>query len=237
MLISAQDISRRYGAADLPFFALRPTSLEIEAGAFVAVVGASGSGKSTLMALLGLLDRPSSGRLLFEGRETTALRPDATARIRNRRIGFIFQQYHLLARMTVLRNVELPLVYAGESPRNRRRRAEAALESVGLTAKFHAMPANLSGGEQQRVAIARAIAADPVLLLADEPTGALDSTSGEGVLGLIEALNAQGRTVVMVTHDSGVAARARRVIRMRDGEIVSDGPADPETRHPERAAS
>ena len=222
MLIAARQVSRRYGSADLQFFALRPTSLEIEAGAFVAIVGASGSGKSTLMNLLGLLDRPSSGRLFFEGRDTTALGPDAAAGVRNRRIGFIFQQYHLLARMSVLRNVELPLVYARESSRNRRRRAEAALEAVGLAAKIDSMPTSLSGGEQQRVAIARALAADPALLLADEPTGALDSKSGEAILGLIEALHRQGRTIVMVTHDSRIAARAERVIHMRDGSVTSD---------------
>ena len=237
MLISARELSRRYGSAELKFFALEPTSLEIEAGAFVAVVGASGSGKSTLMHLLGLLDRPSSGRLVFEGRDTTALGPDAAAHLRNRRIGFIFQQYHLLPRMTALRNVELPMVYARESSRNRRRRAEAALEAVGLSARIDSLPTSLSGGEQQRVAIARALVMDPVLLLADEPTGALDSKSGEGVLGLIEALNAQGRTVVMVTHDPAIAARARRVIRMRDGAIVSDEPSAPAARLEERVAS
>ncbi len=223
MLISARELSRRYGSAELKFFALEPTSLEIEAGAFVAVVGASGSGKSTLMHLLGLLDQPSSGRLFFDGRDTTALGPDAAAHLRNRRIGFIFQQYHLLPRMTALRNVELPMVYARESSRNRRRRAEAALEAVGLSARIDSLPTSLSGGEQQRVAIARALVMDPVLLLADEPTGALDSKSGEGILGLIEALHRQGRTVVMVTHDEKIAARAPRIIHMRDGSVTSDG--------------
>ncbi len=222
MVISARSMSRRYGSADLPFVALAPTSLDIEPGEYVAIVGASGSGKSTLMNLLGLLDRPSSGRLRFEGKETTALGPDALAQIRNRRIGFIFQQYHLLPRMTALGNVELPLVYARETLRNRRRRAEAALDSVGLSAKLGSLPASLSGGEQQRVAIARALAMDPVLLLADEPTGALDSRSGADVLALIEGVNRRGRAVVIVTHDARIAARAPRIISMRDGAIASD---------------
>lgn len=222
MLIIAREVSRRYGSPPLQFSALTPTCFQIEHGEFVAIVGASGSGKSTLMNLLGLLDRPSSGQLFFEGRDTTRLRPDAIAAIRNRRIGYVFQQYHLLPRLTALRNVELPLVYAGESRRSRRRRAEAALDAVGLLSKVDRLPAKLSGGEQQRVTIARALVVDPALLLADEPTGALDTQSGREVLMLIQQLHQQGRTIVMVTHDLQIAAQAPRVMHMSDGAVVFD---------------
>jgi putative ABC transport system ATP-binding protein len=222
MLIEAHDISRTYGSPPFQYSALRPTSVHIEQGEFVAIVGASGSGKSTLLNLLGLLDSPSSGRLHFEGRDCTTLRADALARIRNRRIGYIFQQYHLLPRLSALRNVELPLVYAGESHGNRRKRSEAALEAVGLLSKADRLPARLSGGEQQRVAIARALAADPALLLADEPTGALDTASGQEVLRLIRRLHDDGRTIVMVTHDLRIASQAQRVLHMKDGAIAED---------------
>ncbi len=222
MLIVACEVSRRYGSPPFQVSALRPTCFQIEHGEFVAIVGASGSGKSTVMNLLELLDRPSSGQLFFEGRDTTSLGPDAIAAIRNRRIGYVFQQYHLLPRLTALRNVELPLVYAGESRRSRRRRAEAALDAVGLLSKADRLPAKLSGGEQQRVAIARALVVDPALLLADEPTGALDTQSGREVLRLIRQLHQQGRTIVMVTHDLRIAAQAPRTMHMSDGAVVSD---------------
>lgn len=222
MLILASNISRTYGSPPFQFSALRPTSLDIEQGEFVAIVGASGSGKSTLLNLLGLLDSPSSGRLFFEGRDCTTLGRDALARIRNRRIGYIFQQYHLLPRLSALHNVELPLIYAGEPRGNRRKRSEAALESVGLLSKADSLPAKLSGGEQQRVAVARALAADPAVLLADEPTGALDTASGQEVLRLIQQLHDDGRTIVMVTHDLHIASQAPRVIHMKDGAVVAD---------------
>jgi len=222
MLILASNISRTYGSPPFQFSALRPTFLDIEQGEFVAIVGASGSGKSTLLNLLGLLDSPSSGRLFFEGRDCTTLGRDALARIRNRRIGYIFQQYHLLPRLSALHNVELPLIYAGESRRKRRERSEAALESVGLLSKANSLPAKLSGGEQQRVAVARALAADPAVLLADEPTGALDTASGQEVLRLIQQLHDDGRTIVMVTHDLHIASQAPRVIHMKDGVVVAD---------------
>ena len=222
MLIEAYEISRNYGSPPSRFAALRPTSLQIAQGEFVAIVGASGSGKSTLLNLLGLLDRPSSGRLYFEGRDCSTLRLDEIAALRNRRIGYIFQQYHLLPRITVLRNVELPLVYAGESRRNRRKRSEAALEAVGLSAMADRLPASLSGGEQQRVAIARALVGDPALLFADEPTGALDTASGRGILSLIRRLHQEGRSIVMVTHDLQIASQAERMLQMRDGAIFSD---------------
>ncbi len=220
-LVQAIGVARAYRGI-LNGFALAPTSLEIEHGEFVAIVGPSGSGKSTLMNLIGLLDRPSAGTLLFEGRSCANLSPDHLARMRNRRLGFVFQQYHLLPRLTALANVELPLAYASVPRKERRRRAEAALRAVGLPWAAERRPASLSGGEQQRVAIARAIVATPALLLADEPTGALDSASGQAVLELLESLNAAGMAVVLVTHDMKVAARAQRVIRMRDGEIVAD---------------
>ena len=220
-LIQAREVARAYGAA-AGGYALQPTSIDIEPGEFVAIVGASGSGKSTLMNILGLLDRPTSGRLLFEGRECSQCSADVLAGIRNRRIGFVFQHYHLLPRLTVLRNVELPLAYAGVPAHERRPRAERALEAVGLLSKSGRSPASLSGGEQQRVAIARAIVGEPALLLADEPTGALDSASSEQVLRLMQDLHASGRAVVIVTHDAGVAALARRRVRMRDGAIVTD---------------
>ena len=221
-LIFAEGISRVHGSPPFQYAALRPTSLRIEQGEFVAIVGPSGSGKSTLLNLLGLLDGPSSGRLMFEGRDCTRLGGDALARLRNRRIGFIFQQYHLLPRLSALRNVELPLIYAGESRAARRKRSEQALDSVGLLSKAQSLPSKLSGGEQQRVAVARALAVDPAVLFADEPTGALDTASGREVMRLIRQLHDDGRTIVMVTHDSRIASQAARVLHMTDGEIVSD---------------
>lgn len=221
-LIRARDISRGYGAPPFRFQALRPTSLDIQPGEFVAIVGPSGSGKSTLLHLLGLLDTPSSGRLMFEGRDCTALGKDALADIRNRRIGFVFQQYELLPRLNALCNVELPLIYAGDSRAGRRRRSERALGSVGLLSKAESLPAKLSGGEQQRVAIARALAADPAVLFADEPTGALDSAAGRDVLRLMRQLHEAGRTIVMVTHDLRIASQAHRILHMEDGAVVVD---------------
>ena len=222
MLISASGIGRVYGAINTQVAALRPATFDIAAGEFVAIVGASGSGKSTLMNLLGLLDRPSCGSLLFEGHDCGSLTDDALAGLRNRRIGFVFQSYLLLPRLNAWRNVELPLIYAGAPAATRRRKAAEALALVGLAAKVDRLPHQLSGGEQQRVAIARAIFAQPALLLADEPTGALDTTSGGSVLDLLNSLSHQGRTIVMVTHDRAIAHAAHRVLTMRDGELVDD---------------
>ena len=224
MLIAARGISRVYGAAGAQATALKATSFEIAAGEFVAIVGASGSGKSTLMNLLGLLDRPSSGSLFFDGRNCSTLRDDECARLRNQRIGFVFQSYLLLPRLSAWRNVELPLIYAGTPKDERRKRALEAMDRVGLRAKADRSPAQLSGGEQQRVAIARAIIGEPALLLADEPTGALDSVAGRGVLELLHSIHRQGCTIIMVTHDPGVASQAQRVLTMRDGELVGDCP-------------
>jgi putative ABC transport system ATP-binding protein len=222
MLLAADKLTRQYGRGKTAVTALADASFDIHAGEFVAIMGPSGSGKSTLMNLIGLLDRPSSGQLVFNGHEVTQLSHDRLAAIRNRDLGFVFQSYNLLARHTALENVEMPLVYAGVGRKERVRRAQAALEAVGLAERSGHGPSELSGGEQQRVAIARALVGDPALVLADEPTGALDSRTGSGILALFEALNAGGRTVVIVTHDEAVARHARRIIRLQDGAIVDD---------------
>jgi len=222
-VVEAVDVTRTYRLEDVEVTALDGVSLRIDPGEYLAVVGPSGSGKSTLMHLLGLLDRPTSGRLEVDGR-TIAGMPDAElARLRNATIGFVFQSFQLLARTTAVDNVALPLVYRGLGRRDRRARAVAALEAVGLGHRLGHRPAQLSGGEQQRVAIARALVAAPRLLLADEPTGNLDSRTGAEVMALLEALNAhRGVAVVLVTHDHQVAARAHRQVRMRDGRVESD---------------
>ncbi len=199
-------------------------SLSIRRGEYVALVGPSGSGKSTLMNTLGCLDRPTSGSYLLEGREVTALSKDERATVRNRHLGFVFQNFNLLARTTALENVELPMIYArGVPARERRRRAVAALESVGLGDRLDHHPSQLSGGQQQRVAIARALVNGPSILMGDEPTGNLDSRTGQDVIDLFRRLNRdQGLTVIIVTHDRGVAAAADRVVTLRDGLVVSD---------------
>ncbi|GAA4696217.1 macrolide export ATP-binding/permease protein MacB [Phytohabitans rumicis] len=222
MTVQASDVTRTYELDGVSVPALRGVSLEIAVGDYVAVVGPSGSGKSTLMHLLGGLDRPSSGRLVIGGRDVAGLSAPEMARLRNETIGFVFQAFHLLPRTTAVDNVALPLVYRGLGARQRRARATAMLERVGLGHRLHHRPNQLSGGEQQRVAIARALVTDPSVLLADEPTGNLDTVTGEAVLGLLEELNAaSGVALVLVTHDRDVAARARRQIVMRDGVIVS----------------
>jgi putative ABC transport system ATP-binding protein len=219
--VAAESLTRTYLMGATTVTALRGVSLRIEPGDFLAVVGPSGSGKSTLMHLLGGLDRPSSGRLVIGGRDVATLGPNQLARLRNELIGFVFQSFHLLPRTTAVDNVALPLVYRGMSGRARRQRAAATLGEVGLSHRLEHRPNQLSGGEQQRVAIARALVTDPSVLLADEPTGNLDSTTGAAVLGLLERLNrSSGVAVVLVTHDREVAARARRQITMRDGRVV-----------------
>ena len=226
MLLEAREISKIYGSnSDLCAIALKQTSLRIEEGEFIAIVGPSGSGKSTLMSILGLLDRPTSGQLYFENTDCSRLDDDELAGIRNRRVGFIFQAYHLLPRLTAIANVELPLVYAGINATERRRRAQRTLDALGLHGKGDRFPAELSGGEQQRVAIARATVSEPSILLADEPTGALDSVSGRAVIDILKEINRAGRTVVMVTHDQGIAQEASRKLCMKDGQLVSDGPS------------
>jgi len=222
MILRADLLSRVYGRDKAAVVALREASFEVEDGDFVAIMGPSGSGKTTLMNLIGLLDRPTSGTLTLFGQNVTALSSDALAAIRNQRIGFVFQDYNLLGQNTALENVELPLVYAGVKSRERRGRAHSALSSVALSHRSDHRPAQLSGGEQQRVAIARALVNNPKLILADEPTGALDSRTGLVILAFVQALNQRGSTILLVTHDSLVARHAQRILRMQDGELVSD---------------
>lgn len=221
-LIEARGLTKTYALGGQTVHALRGVSLDIEAGEFVAIMGASGSGKSTLMNILGCLDRPDAGEYRLAGEPVQALAPDQLAAIRNRRIGFVFQQFNLLPRTSALENVELPLVYAGVKAAPREARALEALRQVGLAERTAHTPAELSGGQQQRVAIARALVNEPVLVLADEPTGALDSQTSVDIMRLLSQLNAQGITVVLVTHEPDVAAWARRRIVFRDGAIVED---------------
>ena len=230
-VIALRSVSKIYGEGDTVVRAVDGVDLVVERGDYVAVMGASGSGKSTLMNIIGCLDIPSRGRYLLDGVDIRKLDERRQAIIRNRKIGFIFQSFNLIPRTTALSNVELPMAYAGVPPAERRRRATAALGTVGLGARSGHLPSQLSGGQQQRVAIARAIVTNPVLLLADEPTGALDSTSTADVLELFDDLNSAGRTLVVITHEAEVADRAKRVLRMRDGKMQSDervaGPLGP----------
>jgi putative ABC transport system ATP-binding protein len=202
--------------------ALQGVSLAVEAGDWIAVMGASGSGKTTLMNILGCLDVPTTGHYMLDGIDVSTLDDRELAEVRNQKIGFVFQSFNLLARTTALQNVELPLVYAGLRARDRRRRALAALDAVGLSDRTEHVPSELSGGQQQRVAVARAIATDPALILADEPTGNLDTVSTSDVLALFGRLNTEGRTVVMITHEADVADHAKRVVRLRDGHVIED---------------
>ena len=220
-LIVLRDVSKVY-AAGQTVHALRGVNLEIAAGEFVAIMGASGSGKSTLMNILGCLDTPTSGSYLLDGVPVQDRDPDALAALRNRRMGFVFQQFNLMPRTSALENVELPLLYAGVRQPERSRRALAALQRVGLADRSSHSPAQLSGGQQQRVAIARALVNEPALILADEPTGALDSETSAEVMQLLGALNRQGITVILVTHEADMAAWARRRLLFKDGRLVAD---------------
>jgi putative ABC transport system ATP-binding protein len=224
-LISLRSVNRTFqvGAVALPV--IRDITLDVAEGECVAIMGPSGSGKSTLMNMVGLLDRPTSGSILIDGGDTARLSDDARARLRGGRIGFVFQSYNLLARNTALENVELPLAYAGIPSGERRARARIALESVAMADRGAHYPSQLSGGEQQRVAIARALVRAPAILLADEPTGALDSRTGGEILAVFHRLNRTGQTVVMITHDPEVAAKCGRTVHIRDGRIVEDGKA------------
>lgn len=202
--------------------AIRGMDFEIRRGEFVSISGPSGSGKSTLMHLIGCLDRPTSGKVLIEGKDVSSLHDNELAMFRNRKIGFVFQSFNLLPRATALKNVELPLIYKGVSVRERRKRAREALELVGLSDRISHLPSQLSGGQQQRVAIARALTTEPAVILADEPTGNLDTASGSEILRILKELHRQGRTIVLVTHEDYVARQAERIIKVRDGLIVRD---------------
>ncbi len=221
-VIDLTDVTKTYGEGDTVVHALAGVTRRVERGDYVAVMGASGSGKSTLMNIIGCLDSPTAGRYLLDGVDVRHRDDAQLSRIRNRKIGFVFQSFNLIPRTSALSNVELPLAYAGVRAAERRRRALDALTRVGLRDRAGHLPSQLSGGQQQRVAVARAIVTEPVLLLADEPTGALDSHSTAEVLDLFDELSAAGRTLVVITHEDEVAARAKRVLRMRDGVVVED---------------
>ena len=225
-VIEARELTKVYGRGENRVEALSGINMNVEPGEWIAIMGPSGSGKSTLMNLFGLLDRPTSGSYKLDGREVSRLRDSELACARRDLIGFVFQSYNLLPRESALKNVELPMVYAGVGRKERRKRALGVLETVGLAERAYHRPPELSGGQMQRVAIARALVNGPALLLADEPTGNLDSVSGAEILDLFEELNASGVTVVVVTHDAEVAARTQRVVELRDGRIVADEPSE-----------
>ena len=226
-LIELRDVYKIYGEGlESEVRALDGVSLDIEKGEFVAVVGQSGSGKSTMMNVLGCLDIPTRGTYRLNGVDVRELSDKELSRIRNKQIGFIFQQYNLIQNLTVLENVELPLIYQGIDPIDRRELAIQALDRVGLADRAQHKPTQMSGGQQQRVAIARAISTHPPIIMADEPTGALDSRTGHEVLGFLQQLNKEGSTVILITHDNGIAATARRIVRIADGKIIEDHPQE-----------
>lgn len=225
VLIEFQDIYKLYQMGDETVHAVDGVSFCIREGEFVAIVGQSGSGKSTCMNIIGCLDTPTSGRYLLNGTDVSRMKDDQLAYIRNKTLGFIFQQYNLIPKLNVLENVELPLLYGGIRASERLKRSKDALERVGLTSKIRNYPSQLSGGQQQRVSIARALVGNPSVILADEPTGALDSKTGREVLAFLEELHQGGNTIVLITHDNSIAAHAQRIIRLEDGKVVYDGPS------------
>ena len=226
IVIDIENITKHYVMGEETVHALRGVSLQIHRNDYLAIMGPSGSGKSTLMNMLGCLDTPSSGRYEFNGKDVSAMNDDELATIRNHEIGFVFQTFNLLPRSTSLRNVELPLIYAGVDPETREERAAESLRAVGLADRIHHKPNELSGGQRQRVAIARALVNNPSIILADEPTGNLDSKTGEEIMSLLENLYQQGNTIILVTHEADIARHARRVVYLRDGLVESDTTAD-----------
>lgn len=227
IVIDIENITKHYVMGEETVHALRGVTLQIHRNEYLAIMGPSGSGKSTLMNMLGCLDTPSSGRYEFNGKDVSSMEGDELAAIRNREIGFVFQTFNLLPRSTSLRNVELPLIYAGIDPITREERAAQALRDVGLGERLHHKPNELSGGQRQRVAIARALVNDPSIILADEPTGNLDSRTGEEIMALLENLYQRGNTIILVTHEPDIARHARRSVHLRDGIIESDRAAEP----------
>ena len=221
-VLEVRDVTKCYHLGEVEVHALRGINLRVREGQMLSLMGPSGSGKSTLMHIIGLLDRPTAGTVVVEGEEVSRMAGNELAAVRNRRIGFVFQSFNLLARTSALANVELPLIYAGVPGGERVRRASGALDRVGLADRLHHLPNQLSGGQQQRVAIARALVTEPSIVLADEPTGNLDSVSGVEVMEILQELNAQGITIVVVTHDDTVARHAERIVRLGDGLVVSD---------------
>lgn len=220
MLIKTENLNKIYNSGKLKVHALRGIDIEIEKNEYIAIIGPSGSGKSTLLHILGCLDTPSEGRYILDGMEVSGLTSNKLAEIRNRKIGFVFQTFNLLPNMSILENVELPLIYAGMSKKERRKRAEKVLDEVGLSKRLKHRPSELSGGERQRTAIARALVNNPTIILADEPTGNLDSVSGGSVLNVFNQLHDQGHTIIVVTHDQNVAKIAKRIIQIQDGKII-----------------
>lgn len=225
-LVELTDVYKIYQMGDTEVRALDGITMNIDRGEFVAIVGSSGSGKSTCMNIIGCLDVPTSGSYKLNGKEISNYTSDELADVRNKMLGFIFQQYNLIPKLTVLENVELPLLYGGYSEREQRERAMVALRRVGLSDKAKNLPSQLSGGQQQRVSIARALAGNPSVILADEPTGALDSKTGNDVMKFLQQLHREGNTIILITHDNSIAARATRVVRVTDGRIVYDGPVE-----------
>lgn len=225
-LIEFKDVYKIYQMGEEAVHAIDGVSLTVYKGEFLAIVGQSGSGKSTCMNIIGCLDVPTSGQYFLDGKDVSGMKDDELAEIRNKKLGFIFQQYNLIPKLTVRQNVELPLLYAGLSEKEQTARAMESLERVGLTDKSKNYPSQLSGGQQQRVSIARALAGNPSIILADEPTGALDSKTGKEVLEFLKKLHKEGNTIVLITHDNTIAAQAERVVKIHDGKIIYDGEPD-----------